>query len=47
MLTFAILDELASILADANLARALPKADPKIVEDPGFQEASLKHSING
>jgi hypothetical protein len=47
VLTFAILDELSSILADANMARALPRASPELLEDPGFQESNLKHSING
>lgn len=54
MLTFAILDESASIMTDANLQRFLPKALAanetalaELLEDPSFQESNLMHSING
>jgi hypothetical protein len=52
-MTFAILDETNSILTENNIQQFLPKlaknetAVAALLEDPGFQEANLKHSING
>ncbi|GBF99637.1 multicopper ferroxidase [Raphidocelis subcapitata] len=53
VLSFSILDESHSFLLDANVKKYLPKvaandtALAALLEDPGFLEANLKHSING
>lgn len=54
MLSFAIMDETKSILLDTNMQRFLPRALRRnasalaaLPQDPKFQEANLKHSING
>jgi hypothetical protein len=54
VLSFAILDEGGSFLLETNMARFLPRALSRnatrakaLMEDDGFKEANLKHSING
>jgi FtsP/CotA-like multicopper oxidase with cupredoxin domain len=42
---FTVFDENASIYRDANIAEFLP--DGVDTEDPDFQEANLKHAVNG
>lgn len=53
VLSFAIMDEAGSFFAERNVEYFLPRvarnktAMEALMADPGFLEASLKHSING
>jgi hypothetical protein len=54
VLSFAIMNEDASIMAQENYAKYLPAAMrantsalKALIADPGFQESNLMHSING
>jgi hypothetical protein len=54
VLSFAIMNEDASIMAQKNYAKYLPPATranasafEELLADPGFQESNLMHSING
>jgi hypothetical protein len=54
VLSFAIMNEDASIMAQENYAKYLPaklranaSALEELIADPGFQESNLMHSING
>jgi hypothetical protein len=54
VLSFAIMNEDASIMAQENYAKFLPAAMranatamEALLADPGFQESNLMHSING
>ncbi|KIZ07330.1 hypothetical protein MNEG_0617 [Monoraphidium neglectum] len=53
ILSFSILDESHSFMLQQNLKKYLPKvaasenATATLLEDPGFVEANLKHTVNG
>lgn len=53
VLSFAIMDETGSFLAERNIQRALPRlsrnesAVAELMENADFKESNLKHSING
>lgn len=53
MLSFAIMDETSSFLAETNIQRFLPKVAANesgmaaLMEDEKFKESNLMHGING